>query len=231
MRANFRSQIAIRERLVSITTMQIENYRHIIWDWNGTLLDDCKLCVDIMNQILSRRKMRMVSVEDYRTHFNFPVRSYYEWLGFGEDDTFERISYEFIASMTERQYEPTLHTGAADLVMKLHSMGIEQVILSAHKQDALSHIVTHYDLSGYFDKVIGLNNIFAEGKTANGRNHIASLRHAPHEVLVIGDTIHDAEVAREIGADCMLISSGHQSKERLMESGFPVFSTLAALSQ
>lgn len=209
--------------------MHITDYRHIIWDWNGTLLDDCALCVDVMNTILARRAMPPVSVDAYRAHFDFPVRRYYEWLGFGAADTFETVSHEFIAGISQRNGEACLQKDAITLLEVLHARKIEQVILSAHKQDTLEAIVAYYQLGQYFTKIIGLDNIFAEGKVENGRAHIATLRHAPHEVLLVGDTTHDAEVARIIGADCILVSSGHQSPQRLKTIGYPVVSSLAEL--
>lgn len=205
-------------------------YKHIIWDWNGTLLDDCALCVDVMNGVLQSHGMPVVSCDDYREHFDFPVRRYYTWLGFSEDATFERVSHAFIDGYTDRCHECPLHDGAAALVRQLHQQGIGQIILSAHKQDSLEAIVAHHGLHHYFDKLLGLDNIYAAGKTENGRAHFATLQHAPHEVLLIGDTLHDAEVAQALGADCILLACGHQSQSRLQSTGHPVLPNLHELS-
>ena len=35
--------------------MALTAHRHLIWDWNGTLLDDLDLSVDVMNTLLARR--------------------------------------------------------------------------------------------------------------------------------------------------------------------------------
>ena len=43
----------------------LQKYRHIIWDWNGTLLDDAWLCVEILNEILRRRNEQPVTHERY----------------------------------------------------------------------------------------------------------------------------------------------------------------------
>ncbi|WOO41910.1 HAD family hydrolase [Rubellicoccus peritrichatus] len=204
------------------TMLALGDYEHIIWDWNGTLLNDCELCVDVMNGILTRRSMPRLSIDDYRANFNFPVRDYYEWLGFHEDDTFEDVSHEFIDGMTLRKLEPPLHHGVAKLLRQLHDQLVDQVILSAHKQDTLEVIVQHYGISHYFDHIIGLDNIYAEGKTENGLAHFATLPHEPHEILLIGDTLHDAEVAKAMEVDCLLVAHGHQSEERLKQAGYPI---------
>ena len=56
--------------------MQIKNYQHIIWDWNGTLLNDVKLCADIMNNLLKTRSLPTITLEKYREIFTFPVKDY-----------------------------------------------------------------------------------------------------------------------------------------------------------
>jgi len=198
-------------------------YRHIIWDWNGTLLDDTWLCLEILNHISARRKMRAISLESYRAEFGFPVVDYYRKLGFDlVRDPFERISLEFVDEYNARRLECALFAEAQPVVNAIHELGIDQVILSAHPQDTLHEIVEIFGLRSYFSKLIGLDNIYAAGKTDNGKAHMASLSHAPHEVLLIGDTVHDFEVAREIGSDCVLLDIGHQDRRRLEACGVPV---------
>ena len=43
---------------------------------------------------------------------------------------------------------------------------------------------------------------------------------------MIGDTLHDAEVARAMGTRCMLVARGHHSRETLLTAGVPVAATL-----
>ena len=48
----------------------------------------------------------------------------------------------------------------------------------------------------------------------------------PAEVVMIGDTVHDFEVAQAMGTDCILISNGHNSRERLEKTGVLVLDSL-----
>ena len=89
--------------------MEATRYKHIIWDWNGTLLDDAKLCVDIMNVVLSRRNMPVISLRQYQELFDFPVVDYYVKLGFDfEKESFEIVGTEFIDYYEERRHEANL---------------------------------------------------------------------------------------------------------------------------
>lgn len=214
------------------TTATATRYRHVIWDWNGTLMDDAWLCVQIMNAMLEKRAMRQVDIDTYRQHFGFPVKAYYEWLGFNNAaDTFEAISHEYIEAYDARRLECTLHEEARDLLHAFEANGTEQVIVSAYRQQTLEQIVAHYGIAPYFKKLIGLDNIFAAGKVANARAHRDRLPYADAELLLIGDTLHDFEVARAIGADCILLSHGHHNRQRLEATGTPVYDSLAQVRE
>ena len=72
-------------------------YKHIIWDWNGTLLNDIALCLQVLNRLLKRRGRTSITQGDYRRNFGFPVIHFYRYLGLVTDqDSFERVSREFI---------------------------------------------------------------------------------------------------------------------------------------
>jgi phosphoglycolate phosphatase len=202
-------------------------YGHIIWDWNGTLWDDTGLCVEINNHMLRRRGLPDISPETYRAKLCFPVTNYYGQIGFDYAvDSYTSLAEEFIAEYEQRRFECALQAGARELIGFLKEHGIPQAVLSAYQQDALLQAVDYFRLTPFFDDIIGLNDIYAAGKVENGKQYMAALAVAPDEVLFIGDTIHDFEVAQAMGVDCVLVANGHNSKPRLEACGVPVFDAL-----
>ncbi len=144
------------------------SYKQIIWDWNGTLMDDAWLCVEVMNHILAQRNIPPVSVEHYRAHFTFPVINYYNSLGFDtNEDTFEKISHIYIAEYDRRRFECALHLGSKETLAAIAQSGIEQVVLSAYLERTLHEVVAHYGIDHHFTKLIGNRDIFAHGKVQN----------------------------------------------------------------
>lgn len=205
-------------------------YKHLIWDWNGTLMNDTWLCVEVLNSILERRRMPRVSVDAYRTQFEFPIIAYYKRLGFDLDaDPFEAISVEFNNEYDRRREECLLHEDAWKILESHAQAGRSQSILSASLHERLEEIIEFYQLTSFFHHLLGLGNIYAEGKIALGRQCINSLDYDREEILLIGDTVHDFEVATECGIDCVLVSHGHQHEERLDACGVPVFESLRAI--
>ncbi len=194
------------------------SFKHVIWDWNGTILDDVFLCCDIMNNILKRRKMQSITLDQYRDIFTFPVKEYYKNVGLPLDNrNFEKLSVEFIDEYESRKNNCSLYPGIKETLEHFRSLGLGQSVLSAYSQITLEEIIENFGLSTYFQKINGLDNIYAAGKIDNGRKWINELGLKKGEVLLIGDSVHDNEVAEEIGAEAVLISAGHQSEKKLRE--------------
>jgi len=199
-------------------------YRHVVWDWNGTLLNDVELCVDVINRMLSSRSMDTLSIERYKTLMDFPVKGYYEKLGFDFSvDSFESLSETFAKTYNAECGTCMLQENAVKLIEAFAAAGISQSVLSAYRQDYLEHFIKHFGIGDYFVKLIGLEDNLANGKTENGIRWIKSLGVRPEEVLLIGDTVHDHEVSKAAGTDCILVACGHHTVGKLESCGVRVF--------
>lgn len=206
----------------------IEQYKHILWDWNGTLLDDSWLCVEVLNSLLETKGKPPISLETYRTHFNFPVIHFYEFLGFETDQAnFEAISHKFIAAYEARWLEECrLHAGVHQIFQESKAHGLSHSILSAAHQKALEIGTTHFGIEHYFDNLLGTNNIYADGKVLRAKQWIEQCPWKKEEILLVGDTLHDFEVAKSIGVPCLLLGAGHCHRQRLEDTQSPVFNSL-----
>lgn len=193
-----------------------KKYKHILWDWNGTLLDDVNIVIDAMNKLLKRRSMPLLDIDKYRNVFTFPVSDYYAQLGFDfASEPFEVLAFEFISEFNSSKYRFKLHEGTETVLKNIRNMGIGQSILSASQEIELIKDVSKLNISDYFLKIAGLNDHFAKSKVKRGRDLIDDIGLEPEDVLLIGDTEHDYEVSRELGCDCLLVSCGHQSRQRI----------------
>lgn len=201
------------------------NIKHIIWDWNGTLFNDVILCKDIMNNILSRFNLPLLSLEKYRSIFTFPVKDYYEKAGLDFSiASFEVLGKDFIDEYELRKYECDLHEGVRAGLKLFESSGITQSILSAYHHITLVEIVNRFDIGMHFQKLYGLDNIYAGGKAEIGKKLIADLPYQKDEIVLVGDTMHDKDVADELGINAVIISAGHQDHARLSGLSVPIYS-------
>ena len=202
-----------------------KHYHHIIWDWNGTLLNDVELCAGIMNLLLTQESLPNISIQKYKEIFTFPVIDYYKIAGHTfERNSFEVLGKQFMVEYEARKKDCDLFFGAKELLTELQLKNITQHLLSAYEQNSLNNILKFFNINNYFQFIVGLDNIYANGKSHLAKDLAMKIRSngASGNILLIGDTIHDYEVAKEINADCILISHGHQDEERLLRTGIPV---------
>ena len=202
---------------------------YIIWDFNGTVLDDVKAGIDSVNKLLRDRGMNEISgVEEYRGVFRFPIKGYYERIGFD----FDREPYEVIAPLWVEEYlknvkESSVYCDVVDTLEFFKARGIKQIILSATEREMLKKQLSELGISEYFEEILGLDNIHANSK--EGLAKVWRKEHPQAKALLIGDTDHDSAVAKSIGAECALVCRGHQSKEYLESLGVQAFDNLIQL--
>jgi len=205
----------------------IKKYKHVIWDWNGTMLNDLDLCVDVGNNLFRKKNIPLMTVDKYKSIFTIPVKDYYIAAGFDfSKESFEVVGKEWMDEYEERKYECSLHNDLVPAMKKLNGIGIKQSVLSAYKQDNLDDMIHKYELDKYLEHIVGLDNIYATGKVHLAQKLMSILGNGQGETLLIGDTVHDYEVANSVGADCRLIAGGHQTKEILKKTGAVVYNSL-----
>ena len=208
----------------------LKGYDHVIWDWNGTLLNDVDLSVDIINGMLRERFMPEIDRETYQRIFEFPVKEYYRKLGFDFSvESFEKLAAQYIEIYKSRVTGCNLHSGAIAALDSVANFEMSQSILSSLEHSSLIKETRRHKIADYFSLVRGLNDHYAAGKVEVGRGLMQELEVDPSRTVLIGDTVHDLEVASELGIPCILISIGHYSKQRLDSAHGDVIESLRDL--
>lgn len=191
-------------------------YNTIIWDWNGTLLNDIDASLNSINPLLEERGLNIHSRESYRNVFGFPVKDYYVKSGFDFDnDDWEKVAHDFVRNFKQELGKAQLFKEVLHVLEFLKGIGVGQYILSAMEHNSLMQNVCDKGIADFFNHISGIDNIYADSKEANGRKLLDQFSLDPTNALFIGDTIHDYEVAASLGIDCALFSGGHQDISRL----------------
>ncbi len=205
-------------------------YAHIIWDWNGTLLDDTWLCLEAFNALLRARGLPETTLERHRDEFEFPAERYYKRMGFDPSpESFAQSARAFIDIYERRRLECALHAGTMDTIKTLAKAGCQMSVFSAYKEDTLNELLAHYELVPYFRAVTGQTHINGSGKLDRAQLHREKILGDGGPWLMVGDSPHDHEVAQALGADCALLSHGHFPEHRLAPLGAPVYDSLGGL--
>lgn len=195
----------------------------VFWDWNGTLVNDAAVLCDVFNALIEARGYAPISMDRYREIYRHPVQGMYEDAGVDlSKHDFAEIAHSWHEEYTARVGTISLHHDALTALNALKTRGSRQMVLSALPQSILVESVKQHGVGHFFEHVRGLAHLRGDSKVAEAVNLVGSLGIAGSEITIIGDSSHDAEVARELSAQCFLVARGAESRAKLALHGFPV---------
>ncbi|MBU1141790.1 MAG: HAD-IA family hydrolase [Firmicutes bacterium] len=201
--------------------------KYIFWDFNGTVLDDAYLCYEILNEMLIEEERPTVTFDEYLMIFDFPVEAYYAKVYDLEKTSFKVLAHRFIERYQPRSLNLKLHDGVIEAIKHYESQGIINIMLSASEIHNLHRQLAHFKIEHLFHHILGTSDVYAKSKVDVAKAFIDEYNIDPKDVMMIGDTLHDIEVANELGCDIILYTKGHQHHTRL--SNFKIISKFSEL--
>lgn len=195
---------------------RIHGKKHVIWDWNGTLLADLEHAVHVVNQLLKEEGLATTSVDHYKKIFGFPVVDYYKKLGFDTSPKkFSELCDRFNQLFHDGLHACDLWPGVREVLTEVKQSGKMQSLLSASEHNNLMSSVKQFKVEHLFDNIVGIADKLAGSKVDFGRKLMQRAAIHPEDTILIGDTDHDLEVAHALGIDIILVEHGHQCPTRL----------------
>ena len=188
-----------------------ERTKVVVWDWNGTLLDDVEFARQAMNTMLGERGLRpMADLDAYRAVFRFPIPDFYARIGVDPTD-FSAASTRYMELFNAAVVDARLFPAAVTTLDALRRRGIGQVLISATGQATLRHQLGPHAIDDRFDAILGIEDASRASKAHLVGEWLQRSPFEPAEVLMIGDTNHDVEIASALGLRFVQVSSGHQA--------------------
>ena len=198
-------------------------YRNIIWDWNGTILNDAPVAYKATNILLERYRRPTITLKYYRDNIDTPIINFYAKIFDLTRESMETLDAEWGVLYNQLSDQIALHSGITDLLDFFEAQNCRQMILSAFRANEIMKYAQKFSVDRYFEAVLGTEDIVMESKTIRGSRYMKEHGYDPAQTLYIGDTVHDRETAEALGVDCILFSGGQQSPELLQGHGIPVF--------
>lgn len=206
-------------------------YSAVIWDWNGTLLNDAPASLAAVNHIFGKMGVPLITESQYKEALDTPISKFYErFLDLGKVDT-DLLSKQFYDYLDLHEDEIGLQPGAKETLRRLNEAGTKQYILSAAWNDDILPLLEKYSIEAYIDGVFGASDREIGSKLERAVEMAHKYSFGGRSACLVGDTYHDFECAKAIDADCLLISCGHQNVEKISRSGLPVYPTFAEMSE
>ncbi len=208
----------------------MRSYDYVLWDWNGTLADDVNASLLSTNDILKKRNLPAITLDQYYQYIDTPISRFYAHLLDLHQVPMEVIGREFAEFYPK--YFDHLQAGTQSLLEQLRQAGVHQLILSSGHRDGILRDTERFGIRSYFEEILAADDLLAQGKVDRAKAWIRQQHVSPARMVMIGDTLHDLEAAQAMGTGCILCATGHQSEADLRTAGVPVvtsFSQLEAL--
>lgn len=190
---------------------------YVLWDWNGTLLDDTLAALNTLNAMLARRGAKAIDMDFYRDNFAFPVRPFYERIGMVlENEDWDALAQEY--HDIYHAHDKGLNSNSLAAVEAVARAGVGQSIISALREDLLERDAARFGMRSFMEYVAGVDNLDGASKVARAHRLLAAIRRDHPQIVdfvLIGDALHDKEVADELGIRCVLCGEGSHAAWRL----------------
>lgn len=208
------------------------SFKNFIWDWNGTLLDDISLSISILNNFLIQRNLPTVTAEQYREIFDFPVKNYYQAVGFDfNKESFADIGQNYHKIYNANVDKNSLFPDVVETLEVIKNNGGKNYIISARKQSKLFDDIKLFGIENFFDEILGVNDNLGSGKEFLAEDFKKRHKISVSDTVFIGDTTHDFKISQILGCECYLVCRGHQSKERLEKVCYNVVDKISDLQK
>lgn len=194
-------------------------YKNIIWDYNGTIIDDAQLAVDAENMVLASYGKGPITLEYYLAECEMPILNFYYKLFDMHKYDFSEIAKRFMQYYGQLSGGLSVFPEVREVISYLDGKGYNQAVISGFETGRLTNSLTQFGLDGYFKFMSGSDNIDCSSKSERALKVITENGFDPKETLFIGDMYHDYETAKFSGADCLLIAKGHQGADVLKAYG------------
>lgn len=194
----------------------------VAFDWNGTILADTIACLEADNATFKKLGLKALTLHELRNFFEVPIVNYYKNAGINtekflknymENETLFHQVYE------KRAAKSRTRANARTVLVWLKKHNISSIIFSNHTATAINKHLDRLAIKKYFENVIANQEIGAVFKNRSKgeklKNYLRDKGFKPDEMIIVGDTAEEVEIAQELGATSVAITNGYYSTPRL----------------
>ncbi len=194
----------------------------VAFDWNGTIFADTLAIFESNNESFKLLNIKPVSFQTFQKYYDVPIKKFFLSLGANEQDLDSKASQ--VAKAFHSQYETRVakvrsRAYAKNLLDYLCKSNITCVIFSNHIVESIRKQLKRLKLDGYFTEVIANSHLDSALKGRNKKDKLKDYMDinnlSAKEVLIVGDTVEEVEIGKELRVKTIAITHGNCSTARL----------------
>lgn len=205
----------MRENLT--LSFEQSRYQLLIFDWDGTLMDSAGVIASCIQAASRDMGLPMPSREEASHIIGLGLRQALETL-FPElpDAQHPELAGHYRRHFLAQDADIPLFEGARELVTELRADGYLLAVATGKARTGLQRALGHTGLQGVFHATRTADETFSKPHPAMIEELLDELRVEKALALMIGDTTHDLEMARNAGIDALAAGFGAHPPDKLV---------------
>lgn len=195
----------------------------VAFDWNGTILADTNAVVAGDNAVLKYFGRKKTTLKEVQDKFTIPIRNFY--VAMRLDPKVLDRNPDKMWSIFQNAYEPLENkcrsrAGAKLILQFLKDNGIKAVIFSNHMVKHIQKQLKRLNIDNYVDEILArdiddVSHLHIKSKDKKISELVRKLKIKPREVLIVGDTDEEIDIAKFFGYYSVALTGGNTSTPRL----------------
>ncbi|MDD9272208.1 HAD hydrolase-like protein [Paenibacillus sp. GCM10023248] len=190
--------------------------KHILFDFDGTLVDSRALLVKLYNEMAEQHQFRRIRDTDLALLRSLSIAERVDRLGVPA----LQIPKLIVAGRQLYQENiKTLHIvpGMKDVIAKLSSQGVKCSILSSNSEANIRTFLKNNKMDGAFKEIISAKLLF--GKHHSIRKVMKQWGTTPSRMIYVGDELRDIEACKKLGVPIVAVTWGYDAPRLLLRGG------------
>lgn len=194
-------------------------FRAVLFDWNGTLLDDLPNALRGWNATFRLLGVTPIARAEFRRTYRLPWQAFYRRHGVSAKTLQKRARIIDLTYFREYRRRPVrLAPGARALLKRLKNRGVILGILSDNQRHDILYQLRRLKLMGVFS-FIGTSERYRPKPSPDGVHAFLRRCHLPpHGVLLVGDLADDLRAGRAAGVRTVAYLNGWQTATILRQA-------------
>ena len=208
-------------------------YKAILFDLDGTLTESGEGITKSVQYALGKLGKPEEDLEKLKVFIGPPLmEQFMKYADLDEETARKAVEYYRERYSEKGIFENRPYPGVEDMLKELKRKKYLLTVASSKPEYYVKQILDHFQLTGYFDEIVGSE---MNGKRTNkaevieetlSRLHMSDKR---DQVIMIGDKEHDVFGARKAGLKCIAVSYGYGTEEELKNA--TPFKTVASTDE
>jgi phosphoglycolate phosphatase-like HAD superfamily hydrolase len=195
----------------------------VAFDWNGTILADTNAVVAGDNAVLKYFGRKRTTLKEVQKKFIMPIRNFYIAMGLNPkalDRNSDKMWSIFLKAYEPLENKCRSRSGAKSVLQFLQNNKIKTIIFSNHMVQHIQKQLKRLNIYNYVDKILArelddVSHLHIKSKDKKISELVNKLKIKPKEVLVVGDTDEEVDIAKFFGYYSAALTGGNTSTPRL----------------